>query len=188
MFKTWSTLKCKSALLQHALQIFGKDEKFLVTFGVRRRLSLVDSLWMRFGMHKLGVIREVCGVGYRVFTPQVLLQSSAQSTDIFRSLVVVHRALYELEKRTEMCQCEGFVDSDDGSDDASDRLAAEILSAARDFESKYMSTVTKHLTAAGWNLDRFTFGSIRKRVEFGIGESTTTTIKAGTDGNQLSKR
>ena len=166
LFSCWSSVKCDPSLLMDYLYIFGEKEKFIVTLNVQRHLSFLDSLKSLIGWNTLSIWRNVDGVGYRVFTPQVLLHSSAEPRDLFRALIVVHKTVYELKKETTECGNKS-ISIDGDSDETARKLAMDIVRRAYTFQKYETPKIIDNLVAGGWNMDRYTFGMTSlPRVDF----------------------
>jgi hypothetical protein len=156
---------CDPSLLMEYFYIFGKKEKFIITLNVQRHLSFFDTLKSLIGWNTLSVRRNVDGVGCRIFTPQVLLHSSAEPRDIFRALIAVHKTIFELKKETTECGNKSIAFED--SDEKVRKLVLDIVQRAYTFQKNETPKIIDHLVASGWNMDRYTFGMTSlPRIDF----------------------
>lgn len=126
-------------------------------------------------MNTIGIARQTEGRHY-VYTPQILLQASASTVDVFRSLVVVHRIVYEVNRRTDECDWKHFTkrlfedrvsrNSSSNVDAMSTRELIDIVEKAYTFQSRSVSALMELFSLSGWDMTRFTFGTIADRVEY----------------------
>jgi hypothetical protein len=126
-------------------------------------------------LNTIGIARQLGGKHY-VYTPQVMLQASATSVDIFRSLVVVHRIVYEVNKYTAACNWKSFMKPALGHTFIMNRNVnshvnvvspseiVDIVEKAYSFQTKYVSLIMDLFDLSGWDLSRFTFGTVVNRV------------------------
>ena len=165
-FCNWSTLKCRPEILAEYINIF-RGEKFIVTLGCKEIVSSVQSLGHFSVLDTVGVLRRNRRK-YYVYTPQILLHTDATPEDTFRSLLVLHRVVYELKKRTEdiddAFQLNSYERGVDDEDIATELI--EIVQKSQEYLKENMSFLMHRLIAAQWDVNRFTFGSISKRIEF----------------------
>lgn len=160
-------MKCEPSLLMEYAYIFGEHEKFIVALDVQRHMSILDSLKSLVGWNTLSLWRHVEGVGCRVFTPQVLLHSSAGPKDIFNALVVVHKVIHELKKETSSCENrKSNIENPD--DQTTVKFAIDLVQRSYSFQKLETKKIVDRLVSAGWNMERFTFAiNSLPRIGFG---------------------
>ena len=193
MFKSWSSLRVDADVLQGSLALYppggGKDEdgggatRFVVTAGLRVARSLAEARRVELALEPCATLRAVRGVPV-VLTPQVLLHREATSADAFRALVVVLRLVKLFDERSAPVGPSSGLPwvalgrrRQGTATAAGDRaeLAAlglgsdavvSLLREATDYERNNLSTLLAMLQTVGWDTTKFTFGSLRTRVEW----------------------
>jgi hypothetical protein len=128
------------------------------------------------------VLRSVGGVPV-IFSPQILLHVNATQFDVFRASFIVRKLLHEFKtmseailvssvgpkisklnsKNTEIGEFSGQILQSIGL--GSEGLLAMIKNA-KIFEKKNMRDCVNLLRTAGWDVSKFTFGTLRTRVEW----------------------
>ena len=166
-FCNWSTLKCRPEIMAKCFSIF-EGEKFIVTLDRKEIISPLQALKHLTALDTVGVVRRNLGKIY-VYTPQIMLHADATSEDTFRSLMVLHRIVHELKNCTEdienVSSQLGHHDTDiDGIDDTIEIIG--IVEKSLKFYKENVSLLIDRLIAGNWDMSRFTFGSITKRIEF----------------------
>ena len=118
-----------------------------------------------------------------IFTPQILLHYNATQFDVFRASFIVRKILHEfklISKETNVTSVGAKLQKlgadkisfDDYSESILPRvnLGCESLLAmieeAKIFEKKNMRDCINLLRVAGWDVSKFTFGTLRTRVEW----------------------
>ena len=166
-FCNWSSLKCRPEILAECIKIF-EGEKFIVTLDGKEITSPIKSLGHLTVLDTVGVSRKNDGKNY-VYTPQIMLHADATSEDTFRSLIVLHRVVHELKSRTEdIGEYEfhwGHPERNNGDADNVKEIL-EIIDKSHKYYKENVSILTERFIAANWDLSRFTFGSIAKRIDF----------------------
>lgn len=124
------------------MELFGDREKFLVTLDVVRcgsRRKREGQLWE--------------------LRPQVFLHRNATHFDVFRALIVVHRAdwLFDLLAGQGQVPVEELAQED--------RLLA-MLADSYAFSKEHTRELVNGLRKAGWDMGQFSYGSIQRRVEW----------------------
>jgi hypothetical protein len=114
-----------------------------------------------------------------VLIPQVLLHRSATKEDMLRALIVVHRLLGDFKRESESWSLRDTFSTGEHTDIDAEALysaqrldedgLASRLSEATAFERGAFVHIKRALQAAGWEADKYMFGSVKSRVEFGDG-------------------
>ena len=158
---------CDSNKFIKYFSIFGKEEKFIVTIDYKKYNPVHHGFGILTGLNTVGVVRKFKGVKY-LYSPQILLHSTASSTDIFRALVVVHRVIHELSLRTDPSDFRNENENvnQNGTTGIIDTMMFEILSKAYDFQKLNFQVILERLNNSGWDTTRFTFGTIMNRIEY----------------------
>jgi len=180
MFKTWSTMKGKGQLarMKDALEVFrgknGSDDSNSVEVCSGGE-NCTSSNWSSSSSGgRGGGIREKYVVtldvtrtkGQWELDPQIFLHPNATHFDVFRALVLVHRAdwLFSQRAGASVASAAGaFFGSENVHVDES---LKKLLQESYDFERKHTRDVVNGLRTVGWDMGRFTYGSIQTRVEW----------------------
>jgi len=95
--------------------------------------------------------------------PQVLLRKEALPVDIFRALVVVHKALHEAHcGSSSSSSSKGNVVVDGVG--CSEEHVDQILRDAAAFERDNLPRLMQDMRSAGWDIGNFQYGSVSNRV------------------------
>lgn len=136
IFTTWSRLsrKVSPSHLQTSFNLFGPNNKFCVV-----------------------LFREG-----NTIVPRVLLRKEASSADIFRSLVVVHRALYlsKLAKENTASDASAGGHPVANGEDRLNRLLMEAYA----YEQQSLSALLQDMGRGGWDTSKFFYGAVSNRV------------------------
>ena len=108
----------------------------------------------------MGIAKDIDGKKY-IYTPQIMLHADASSDDIFKALLVLHRVVYELGRYVEGSNM-GF---DAGQGAGGDSHIVQIVKVSHRYYKESISNIRDRLVAVDWDITRFTFGSIHKRIE-----------------------
>ena len=121
-------------------------------------------LGVRTGMDTVGVEENVGGKKF-IYTPQIMLHADATAEDTFRSLVVLHRVVHEMQGHTKIKSAD--TDASGSDDEKIDNVSevVEPVELAYRYYKENIFSITEKLTRANWDISRFTFGSIGKRIE-----------------------
>ena len=107
--------------------------------------------------------QRFCIVLYRSrggqLVPQVLLRKEATGADIFRALVVVHKALHDDEK-TSVAVPASATATDEERQAKLDRL----LRDASAYEQAHLNAILEEMKQAGWDVSKFSYGVVSDRV------------------------
>jgi hypothetical protein len=127
------------------VELFDDREKFLVTLDVvccsNRRKRKVGQQWE--------------------LKPQVFLHRNAAHFDVFRALIVVHRADWLFDQLAVQGQGQGPA----GELTQEDRLLV-LLADSYAFSKEHTRELVNGLRKAGWDMGQFSYGSIQTRVEW----------------------
>lgn len=129
------------------------DEKFAVLVNSRSSPSFFDQVLAKARVFSQDMIIRNHGKQYAV-TPQILLNKQAQGRDLFRAFIVLHHALFLLNKER---------------NDISvpfETYLEQCLEEAHAFEKQHGEAIMKLLEKAGWDMHRFAYGSMRIRVQW----------------------
>ena len=145
-----------------------------------------DSLHSLFaaemGWQSSAVLRSVQGIPV-IFAPQILLHLNATQFDVFRASFIVRKILHEFKSLSEEINVTAVgakISKIDGENKEIEDYSAEILpsvglgsegliemiKSAKVFEKKNMRDCVNLLRTAGWDISKFTFGTLRTRVEW----------------------
>lgn len=176
LVRTWSTLSCHPDVLKECFSLFSKTDNFIVALDVRELASVADMVKIRSKLNTVGVVCRIDGKHY-IFTPQVMLHTSAKSADIFKALIVVCRIRHELKSDTQDCDWSLFMKSKSqiksaSSDSKPHNLLSsnglvDIVSKAYIFQQSSTPLIIDQFNSSGWDMGRFTFGTIANRIEYG---------------------
>lgn len=128
------------------------------------------------------MLRSVGGVPV-IFSPQILLHVNATQFDVFRASFMVRNLLHEFKTMSEVIKVSsvGPKISKLNSKNAEIGVFAEqillsiglgsegllaMIKNAKTFEKKNMRDCVNLLRTAGWDVSKFTFGTLRTRVEW----------------------
>jgi len=140
IFATWSGLSrnVSPQHLRHSFQLFHPNGRFCVV------------------LHRNGVAGSAAGL-----VPQVLLRKEAQALDIFRALVVVHKALHDAAAAAATgAGGGGGARTEAGGDAELDAL----LRGACEYERANLDRLLQVMKAAGWDCSNFAYGAVSDRV------------------------
>lgn len=176
MFKVWSALKCSSKVLKSSIDLFGKDEKIIITLHAKVVTSWLEANNAQCGLDSISSLRLVNGVPI-LLTPEALLHVNASSFDVFRAIIIVYRILMDYENSTEAITPtdawkiiktykKGKEPQLDDNGLSSDNLT-QMITSGYDFEKKNLRNIINLLRTAGWDMGKFLSGTIKKRVEWG---------------------
>ena len=200
LFQTWSALRTSPYVLHEALRRYTSyggnvtatdltvpnapvDNAFLVVLDMRlvSRPLLFTKQW-----DASSELRVVNGKTF-LCRPQILLNISANSTDIFRALVVVNRVMASLRQHSlpsrallsplrmppsltsPTAALSSQLSSSADRTDVSE-LDSFILARLDDgytYEATNREAILGILKAVGWDTSRFSYGDIKKRVSWG---------------------
>ena len=138
MFRSWSSMDGSVHRLNRFMEVFDPKEKFVITLDAK-------------------VINVGGKLEYQRLVPQVLLHTSATHFDVFRVLCVVHRADFLLQKEKNLSVLTGSV--------AEDKLLS-VLRESYAFTKRFTRGIVNGLRTEGWDMGKFTYGSIMTRVEW----------------------
>ena len=128
------------------------------------------------------MLRSVEGVPI-IFTPQILLHYNATQFDVFRASFIVRKILHDFKGNSvdinvtsvgAKLQKIGVENTDieeysrnflEATNLGCDGLLA-MLENAKNYEKKNMRDCINLLRTAGWDVSKFTFGTLRTRVEW----------------------
>lgn len=157
LFKVWSSQTLSPASLQKFVAIFKPEDKILVTMEAELISSPLKILYRKsflsgcsyFTTHTNAII---------CLKPCVLLHTSANHFDVFRALVILHKAVHDF----------GISQSSNRGGDAviTDDDLVELVSRAKDYEKENLKNIINALRSAGWDMSKFMYGSINSRVEW----------------------
>jgi hypothetical protein len=178
MFKVWSTVQCSPEVLKSSIELFGKDEKIIITLHAKIVTSWLEAFKAQSGLNSISSLRLVNGVPV-LLTPEALLHVNATSFDIFRAILIVYRILMDFEKATvevnakEVSNILKKYKKEKGSvlpnieniGLASDKLT-QMISSAYFYEKNNLRNIINFLRTAGWDMGKFLSGTIKKRVEW----------------------
>lgn len=190
LFQLWSTVKIKAKELSTFLAVNEPSPECRFIFYAHARLvkSRFDILSHKVGLDSVSVLRSFNGIPVLV-TPQVLLRKDATAFDVFRAIVVTHRFLHYIEQKSHIVSKDHTAAAylkhnnyhgrtqDESNDEAVLKsLGLDISSltetakAALDYEKSNMRDIVNDLRSAGWDMNKFMFGVVKRRVEW---DSTT---------------
>lgn len=127
------------------------------------------------GWQSSAVLRSVQGIPV-IFAPQVLLHLNATQFDVFRASFIVRKLLHDFKTLSEEINVTTVgvrISKFDGA--SKDILPSvglgseglvEMIKNAKVFEKKNMRDCVNLLRTAGWDISKFTFGTLRTRVEW----------------------
>ena len=175
MFKLWSTVKCSPDVLKASIDLFGKDEKIMITLHAKVVTSWLDAYNSQIGLNSIASLRLVNGVPI-LLTPEALLHVNASSFDVFRAIIIVHRILMDFENSTEQISASDawniIKKYKKGKEPhlneiglASENLN-QMIASGYNFEKKNLRNIINLLRTAGWDVGKFLCGTIKKRVEW----------------------
>ena len=143
---------------------------------------LFFNIFVAIGWQSSSVLRSVDGIPI-IFTPQILLHYNATQFDVFRASFIVRKILHEFKSKSvdisadsvgaklQKLTIENINFKNYSTEilpsiklDTSDLL--NMIENAKNFEKKNMRDCINLLRVAGWDVSKFTFGTLRTRVEW----------------------
>ena len=191
MFKVWSTVKCSPKVLKSSIDLFGKDEKIIITLHAKVVTSWLEAYYAQCGLNSISSLRLINGVPV-LLTPEALLHVNASSFDVFRAIIIVHRILMDFENSTKTITStdawkiiktykKGKEPELDNIGLSSDILI-EMIGNGYNFEKKNLRNIINLLRTAGWDMGKFLSGTIKKRVEWEGGDGNAVAADWEQDG------
>ena len=136
------------------------DDKLIITLRASSDSSYIDRILANTGIDATSLVCYINGSPI-IFKPSILLHKDASPFDVFRGLIIVHKILVDVEKLTA---------SSDGSHSIKfdDDTLINIVNNGYKFEKENLRLIVNNLRASGWDMSKFMFGNIRRRVEWEI--------------------
>ncbi len=136
------------------------DDKLIITLHASSNSSHIDRILANTGIDATSLVCRINGSPI-MFKPSILLHKDASPFDVFRGLIIVHKILFEVEKLA--------VSSDEArSIDLDDETLINIVNNGYKFEKENLRLIVNNLRVSGWDMSKFMFGNIRRRVEWEI--------------------
>jgi hypothetical protein len=178
MFVSWSAVQADISMLKRATDFFISDRKenFIVML-CKEEVSSLSVFKAKVGLDSVALLRRINGKPVLI-RPQILLRENATNFHVFRALITLHRALHNFKKSSTPHK---FFDAD-GQDSSGDQLQSlenvdkdyllGLIIDASEWEKNNLRNIINGLRVAGWDMGKFSFGSILCRVNWGEGGYT----------------
>lgn len=128
------------------------------------------------------ILRSVQGLPI-IFSPQILLHVNATQFDVFRASFIVRKILHEFQELSEEINVTSVSAKLSKLDAANTEMSEyskqtlpsvglgtegllEMIKSAKVFEKKNLRDCVNLLRTAGWDVSKFTYGTLRTRVEW----------------------
>jgi hypothetical protein len=165
------------------LYIYVYIHMYVYIFKFRIPISWIDAKKSELGYQPATVLRSVNGTPY-ILSPQILLHTNATQLDIFRSSIIIQHIVHKfikISKKIDANQVGGELvrlnakneNEKDGNEkdenfekNLSDNFLLDLIKKAKLFENFNLGYIIKLLSAAGWDVLKFNFGTVRTRVEW----------------------
>ena len=141
----------------------------------------LETAFSLFAEEKFCIVLHLEGRGKRLrLVPQVLLRKEASASDIFRALVVVHRALFDFSSsslssssssssaasRPPLSEEDKSVDAGAGEEAATASFLDGLVREAQKYEKRESELLLASMAKAGWDTTKFTYGAVSDRVQW----------------------
>ena len=153
LFQVWSSQTLSPTSLQKFMSIFKPEEKILVTMEAELITSPIMILYRR-AQHNSFSCFATPSNALICLKPRVLLHRDASHFDVFRALVIVHKAVHDFESSLSCASASGVAEDD----------LVGLVSRAKDYEKETLRDIINTLRSAGWDMSKFMYGSINSRV------------------------
>ena len=147
-FQIWSTSRSSTTNILRSIEIFGFNTTYFVQFRVKK-LSWISQLilWRPVRVHNKAKLELI---------PEVFLRKNATQSDIFKSAIIVYKAL----------QIFDTISNSDSIESWNDDHLIRVLKDSYEYQKVNVGDIIKILEGAGWNCNKFMFGSIARRVDW----------------------
>lgn len=181
MIRTWSQLEIppKNEWLDKSFQLNDHEEKFLLSIHTHVLTNVMEAMLIYFGFSTKRLLHLSNGFPV-VISPQILLHQQASQQDIFRALIILNKVLRDLMHHSEPLTAAKLYKAlkhthqnttmdlqyELQQHQLDDEHVYQILKNAFVFETQRSPAIYAILTNAGWDMNRFSYGAIQKRVEW----------------------
>lgn len=133
------------------------DDKLIITLYASSNSSYIDRVLADTGIDATSLVCHNNGSPL-LFKPSILLHKDATPFDVFRALVIVHKVLVDVEKLA----------SSNNNISFNEETLINIVNNGYKFEKENLRIIVNSLRTSGWDMSKFMFGNIRRRVEWEI--------------------
>jgi len=150
-FRTWSTSRSCVNDICRSIEIFGSDANFFVCFC--RKLSFASRLVKKLPR---ALTKNLKLDSFSLLQPEVFLRKNGTQFDVLKSAIVVYKAIQLFETLNE----------DTTIVQLNDDLLFQVLESSRLFQVQNMDNIVKILDESGWDVYKYMFGTIVRRVDW----------------------